>query len=537
MKVRKLSLAVLGVAVSLSSASCSLNKQPSSNTNQPSNVLDVTLNQSPSTIANDDLGYKIMEGIAKKGCDMIKGKAFAWGKKLCSAVLESIGIPLFDTDPSDLILDKLEAMEDSLKSIQAALSQALSKIDQNESTRILDNFMDKFNELKVSVSPVMSGLATFVDEERKANGDEALLEKIEKDEEKFYTDYVSSLKKSGNSFSERVILLADSIVKPSTNAEYNLLRCFDLSVMDSNPRLQWNTQRIQPKYEYFTYISSLLLTSLSIARFEIAYKLKMDTSVGGQAMWKKVESDLNDAVEPALTKLQSFYNDTKKEEEAIQNGDAIFHVKSGIKVSAKMEILSLSDTNTVLSYKDTYTSYPAAGGRETGYQRKTLHTPENLTSVLVSGYNDYLNADNLKSSDFSFYKYLDEIGFWTKGSDSSTVGIWNKAFTTHEGNTFINEYDYFKTEYIDRQGIFRQHTFGTVVDKVLKKAYYESNSHLYDKYLVFLEPGAKKVFGDYETIDFASVSRGHQTMLKENNFPGTLDYKAAVNDGSLGKVA
>lgn len=533
MKTKKMNLVLLTAFVcSMCASSCS---SPAPESSAPTGVLDVSLNKKYG-IATNDLAVKIMTGIAKKGADMVKGKAIAWGEKICMMVLDSVGLPIFDTDPSELILEKLEKMEEQLKEIQVALSEISTKIDQNEATRILDNFMDKFNELKTSVSPVMAGLATFTDQENQAGSDETKLADLKLQEEEYYKNYVSSLKKSGNSFSERVILLANSIVSPSTNPEYNLLRCFDLSVMDSNPKLQWNTQRIEPKYEFLLYLSSLLLNSLTIARFEIAYQLEKDTSTGGQAMWKAVEKNLDDAITPALNKIQSFFNTTKQEEDAMKSGGSITHVKSNISVSSRLAILSLGDETNVLSYRNTYTSYPAAGGIETGYQRKVLNTPSNLLSVLLTGYKDYLNADSLTSQTFSFYQYLDNIGFYTNGDDSKTIGVWNRAFTEHEGNTFTTEYDYFNVEYIDRVGVHQNNCFGKIVNKVFRKAYYEGNSHLNDKYLVFLEPDAKKVFGSYETIDFLSVSRGNQVMLKEDNFPYQFNYQDAVNDGSLGQV-
>lgn len=56
-------------------------------------------------------------------------------KKACYEILNACGFPISDTSATDLILEKIEEMQKSLKSIESTLNKAVSKIDQNESTR------------------------------------------------------------------------------------------------------------------------------------------------------------------------------------------------------------------------------------------------------------------------------------------------------------------------------------------------------------------------------------------------------------------
>lgn len=399
--------------------------------------------------------------------------------------------------------------------------------------------MSNFNELKVSVDPVMSGLATFVDRERAiADNDTDALKALENEEIEFYNTYVSTLKKSGNSFSERVINLANLITKPSTNSEYTLLRCFDLTVMDNSSLYEWNSQRIVPKYQYLTYLASFLLNTLSIARFEIAYKLNEDSSVGGQALWNTTSDNLTEAVSNAINKLQEFYKVTKSEEDDMKSGNLIYHVKSNIKVASKMAILSLNDKTNVLSYKHDYNTITEYGPiYKDSHSRYLLNTNADLIDTLSSSYKNYLTASGLTYYNYSFYNFLHDLGFYTLNNDNITSGLYIKTYREHEGNTFTNEYYKYKTDFITRSGDVYTTKRGQVVDKVFKKAYYESFSSINNKYLVLLEPNALKVYGDYECANFGSTNRGNKRAVDEDdNFPYIYDYDEAKANNTLGNV-
>lgn len=539
MKNKKLPAFLLSLTMCLSLMSCSKNNEQVEEVTSNENVLKIETNEELTTSIMSTLASKIMEAIMKKGEDTIKSKAFKWGKKACYSILNACGIPISDTSATDLILEKLEEMQQSLKSIENTLNKAVSKIDQNESTRILDNFMTNFNELKVSVDPVMSGLATFVDRERAIeDNDEAKLNALLKEEVEFYKTYVSTLKKSGNSFSERVINLANLITKPSTNSEYTLLRCFDLTVMDNSSLYEWNSQRFEPKYQYLTYLGSFLLNTLSIARFEIAYKLNEDISVGGQALWNKTSEDLDEAVSEALKTLQNHYNATKKEEDDMKSGNLIYHVKTNIKVASKMAILSLNDNTNVLSYRRNYYSTYDRGVRfKDSYARLLLNTNKDLLSTLTSSYNNYLTAANLNTSNYNFYTFLHSLGFYTLNNDSATAGLYVKTFREHEGWAMTNEYYKYKVNYIDRSGSSTETKFGQIVDKVWRHAYYETYASLNNKYLVLLEPNAEKVYGSYEQADFGATGRGFtQAGREDESFPYRFDYDEAKANNTLGKV-
>ena len=489
-----------------------------------------TMNHTTMLAKNNNLGFNISiySQLVK---DIVSGTINSyeveWGRKICSTILSSFGIDILENDP---VADQLKEINSKLSDIEAKLAMIDSKIDHSEGTRILDTFMGKANKIETSLSPIMAAYATLVDEEQKSDDPKLL-----KAAENFYTNYVANLK-YGNSFSEKVIELADAIVSPSSDSEWNLMRCFDVAVCDS-AKLTWDSMRIKPKEDFSQYLSILLFHSIVIAKFEISYKLAHETDTQSQAFWKQAEKDMEKATKPAFEKLKSFLEDVEENSRKIEEDDIITHIPTDTQVSTHLAALSFDPSlgRNVLSYHDTYRAYPACGGMETGYERKNLHVKDSLIDAVSNEYQDYVAAYQKK--DYSLFDYLREIGFTSNKKMEDTIGIYHKFQNRHEGGFFTDEYDYYEVHYIGKEGKKETTPIGTVIDKCFQSLKYEKGEGYSKYFLTFLQPKAEKVFGDYDSMILSSYSQDKRTKFLEPNLPYTFNYQDALNDGSLGKVS
>lgn len=449
-----------------------------------------------------------------------------WGRKICSTILSSFGLDILEDDP---VADQLKEINSKLSDIEAKLAKIDTKIDHTEGTRILDSFMEKANRIETSLSPIMAAYATLVDEEQKNDGPELLTAA-----ENFYTNYVANLR-YGNSFSEKVIELADAIVSPSSDSEWNLMRCFDVAVCDS-AKLTWDSMRIKPKEDFSQYLSVLLFHSIVIAKFEISYKLAHEKDVQSQAFWKQAEKDMDKATKPAFEKLKSFLEAVEDNRKQIEENDILTHIPTDSKVSTHLAALSFDPSlgRNVLSYHDTYRAYPACGGMDTGYERRNLHVKDELIDSVSNEFQDYVSA--YQKTGYSLFDYLKEIGFTSNKRMEDTIGIYHKFQNRHEGSFFTDEYDYYEVHYIGKEGKKETTPIGTVIDKCFRSMKYEKGEGYSKYFLTFLQPKAEKVFGEYDSMILSSYSQDKRTKFLEPNLPYTYNYQDAVNDGSLGKV-
>ncbi len=210
----------------------------------------------------------LLDILKTAGKTTISGTISSLAKTGINMFLNELG---FDTESiTDKKLDQLSAKMDELKELIAAgYSNITRKIVEIHNKEVLDNLLDKIQDVRSPVIAQMAGLVSLSEKELDESYDKS---KLASEKESFYKNLkeLKFVKVSGNSLWYAAENLANAILSPS-QADQSL-KLFDLYDETFGALETWDYMTVAPRTQFISYLAMLTNGLAELAQIEASYE-------------------------------------------------------------------------------------------------------------------------------------------------------------------------------------------------------------------------------------------------------------------------
>lgn len=532
--MKKFGKFILGMTSILALASCGSKADTIPVEENGEETVEVT--ESPSVpvlnAGSSNLFSNILGFVGAQGRNLVDWELATWGVGILDTIFESIGLDFLSSSETDYTA-YFEEINTQLADIQKTLSDIEATLEQSEASRILDNFYNTSKTMNNAINPIIAAFAECAKRESAAATEEEKAAILE-EEKSFYEGYVKNLRLT-NSFTERVIALAELISKPSSNAKYTLMRCFDVVNFDAAGLYAWENQRIDGQGDFLVYVTNTLLNATALARYEIVYCYDQGTSIE-KTFWSDTNKSLDTAVENALDIIQKETNDLLEKERSDYYGH-MKHIATGIRVDRRLgeSTFDKNKGHNILSYYrwNQFTDWSG----HVPYQRIMFHRHnldgdnDLLMKAMMSDYATYLKKTGTDKKDFTFINYLSYVGFTVNSDWSEFDGLFWQMKYEEEFPVFETDHQWLNAYHINKEGVEDKGTICYVDKRFWKSRRFRKGEAYSHKFLILLKPGTDYAIGHYKDVELhTDRSDGHEYL---QNFPWEYNFTETVEKGRL----
>ena len=518
---------IIGTTVGLSSCSSSSNDNNSTIGNQTASL---EYNSNSATInANDeivDAAKYVLDKITSGGIDMITGGITAYAKTMALNILKDFGF-----DFRDASIKYLEKITEELKEIKFKLDNMDKKMDEYNAQSIINGLTTKLKKTEIEyMGIVKDGLWTIAQHEQSGNYTE---QELESERLRYYKENLENMNVQGfDIFANYVTDLAQSILAPNSgDSSKDIFYYYSYTLGKYD---KWTTQEYKNKRAYIAYLSTMLISAINVAKFDIYYR-SLDKSEATKNTYKGYMDEMAKYSNLVFEKFQKELKRLDQINKVKEEEKKITYLPTNKQYSTRMATLTYNPND-----KDGEESRQgllianlnvARGGfMDYGY---AYEPDKSLICSVQSDFKTYQNSYG--GEDYTLVDYLRDAGFYANNKNlfDTSAGLFYGDTTSntyglygHDSSVYFN-YINLNGDKINKKcySVARYHTIiGTITKCEMR---YEDSAY----YLCFMNGDQTKLDGSYHNNYFDHVTQEvSANLFYRVRHSWNVDLDAGVRD-------
>ncbi len=505
-------LALTGVVgTSIGMSSCQSNKKDDNTTTDTSTKMEYNSARDNIQESNDieiiDAAKYVLDNVTSAGVDMITGGITAYAKTFTLNILKDFGFDLRDTN-----IKYLERITEELKEIKYKLDNLDKKMDEYNAQAIINALSTKLKKTEIEyMGFVKDGFWTIAQHEQSGKYTES---ELEAERLRYYKENLENMNVQGfDIFANYVTDLAQSILIPNqgdSSKDIFYYYSYTLGKYD-----KWTTQEYKNKRAYIAYLSTMLLSAVNVAKFDIYYR-SLDKSEATRNTYKGYMDEMAKNVNKVFEKFQTELKRLDAINKVKEEKNTITYLPTNKQYSTRMATLTYNPSDRegnesrqglLIANRTDY------GYRDYGY---AYEPDKNLINNVTSDYKTYKNSYG--GSNYTIVNYLKDAGFYANNKNlfDASSGLFYGDTSRNTCGTFDHDSEiYFNFINLNGDKIRKQcygvacyhNWIGSIVRSEMR---YNDTAY----YLCFMNPEQTKLDGKYHDNYFDWVN----STLSKNMF-------------------
>ena len=498
---------VVGTTIGMTSCASKKDDNTTTDTSTKMEYNSARDNIQESNVEIIDAAKYVLDNVTSAGVDMITGGITAYAKTFTLNILKDFGFDLRDTN-----IKYLERITEELKEIKYKLENMDKKMDEYNAQAIINALSTKLKKTEIEyMGFVKDGFWTIAQHEQSGNYTES---ELEAERLRYYKENLENMNVQGfDIFANYVTDLAQSILTPNqgdSSKDIFYYYSYTLGKYD-----KWTTQEYKNKRAYIAYLSTMLLSAVNVAKFDIYYR-SLDKSDATRNTYKGYMDEMAKNVNKVFEKFQTELKRLDAINKVKEEKNTITYLPTNKQYSTRMATLTYnpSDRQDNESRQGLLIANRTDSGyRDYGY---AYEPDKNLINSVTSDYKTFKNSYG--GSNYTIVNYLKDAGFYAnnQGLFDASSGLFygdtsrNTCGTMdHDSEIYFN-YINLNGDKIKKQcyGVAVYHNWIGIITRC------EMRYHDTAYYLCFMNPEQTKLEGKYQDNYFDWVS----STISQNMF-------------------
>ena len=498
---------VVGSTIGMTSCASKKDENTTTDTSTKMEYNSARDNIQESNVEIIDAAKYVLDNVTSAGVDMITGGITAYAKTFTLNILKDFGFDLRDTN-----IKYLERITEELKEIKYKLENMDKKMDEYNAQAIINALSTKLKKTEIEyMGFVKDGFWTIAQHEQSGNYTES---ELEAERLRYYKENLENMNVQGfDIFPNYVTDLAQSILTPNqgdSSKDIFYYYSYTLGKYD-----KWTTQEYKNKRAYIAYLSTMLISAVNVAKFDIYYR-SQDKSEATRNTYKGYMDEMAKNVNKVFEKFQTELKRLDAINKVKEEKNTITYLPTNKQYSTRMATLTYNPSDR--QGNESRQGLLIANRTDSGYRNYgyAYEPDKNLINSVTSDYKTFKNSYG--GSNYTIVNYLKDAGFYANNQSLFDVssGLFygdtdrNTCGTSgHDSEIYFN-YINLNGDKIKKQcyGVAVYHNWIGIITRC------EMRYHDAAYYLCFMNPEQTKLEGKYQDNYFDWVS----STISQNMF-------------------